>query len=116
MKNNGLNIYYITKLCSGKIISNVKVAMESSWFDGHFPKDPVLPGIALLSLVYQIINKALNLKIQIYSFSRVRFKQIVRPGDDLEFIIEHDKKTSKRYSFQVKCKKESVLTGFMNIS
>ena len=33
------------------------VPADSSWFSGHFPGEPILPGIALVYLVKQVIAR-----------------------------------------------------------
>lgn len=112
---NNFKINNIVKTESGDITANIKIPDNSPWFDGHFPNDPILPGVAQLSMVFDILKGALNTKIQIYSFSRVRFKQIIKPSDNLDFIIIPCKTKSGQFSFQVYCKGEIVLTGVINI-
>ncbi|MBW2594044.1 MAG: hypothetical protein JRE58_13780 [Deltaproteobacteria bacterium] len=114
-KEDGFRICRVEKSMAGAITADVWISTDSSWFEGHFPEDPVLPGIAQLSLILTVVEKALNLKIRIYSFNRVRFKQIIRPGDVLEIIAAPGKRNHGQYSFQVQCRGETVLTGLMNI-
>jgi len=66
------------------------VPKNSSWFSGHFPNDPILPGIALLGMVHDTLRAyAANLgeRIVIKEFKRIRFRQIVRPGTRLTVFI-----------------------------
>jgi len=78
---------------------------DSPWFVGHFPSHPILPAIALIDLVARILDKregrdgtALNMQ----QLKRVRFRQIVRPGEDVLVDLMPDKKTGEgRYRFKI---------------
>ena len=37
--------------------AEIRVAPDSPWFDGHFPGRPVLPGVAILSMVFEMVKK-----------------------------------------------------------
>ena len=61
-----------------------EVPADSPWFSGHFPGEPILPGIALVHIVKQAINQEALKKgeqLQFHALKRVRFTQPVRPGD-----------------------------------
>jgi len=64
----------------------VRVPADSPWFDGHFPGRPVLPGIAQLAMVQDLIARALPGSGRIAALRRVRFKQAVLPGATLTVV------------------------------
>lgn len=58
----------------------------SLWYEGHFPGNPVLPGIAVLAMVKESILAAENQQgrtIRMEGIRRVRFRLPVRPDDRL---------------------------------
>ncbi len=62
------------------------IPLESHWFSGHFPSEPIFPALGLMGLV----DGALGDRGLLYHpagagrvYKRVRFRQIVRPGDTL---------------------------------
>ena len=59
------------------------------WFlDGHFPGDPVVPGVVQCEIVAQasclLLEEQLRGKTAYYAgLDKVRFRRMVRPGDEL---------------------------------
>jgi len=90
------------------------VPADSPWFSGHFPGEPILPGVALLALVKQaIVEEALKkgMQLQLHSLRRVRFMQPVRPGDKLAISINsEDSGDEILFSFKV-IKEENVVSS-----
>ena len=88
---------------------------DSSWFTGHFPGEPILPGIALVYLAEQaIIRDALakNEQVDLLSLKRVRFTQPVRPGETLAINIASEKTGEEiLFSFKVAHKENIVCSG-----
>jgi 3-hydroxymyristoyl/3-hydroxydecanoyl-(acyl carrier protein) dehydratase len=95
-----------------------EVPADSPWFSGHFPGEPILPGIALVHMVKQAINQdALKKgdKLNLHSLKRVRFTQPVRPGDTLSININaEDTGENILFSFKVVCKKNVVSSGMIS--
>ena len=69
-------------------------ARGDEWFfDGHFPGNPVMPGVVQCEIVAQtscmLFQEALKDKIALYAgIDKVRFRRMVRPGDTLELRSE----------------------------
>ncbi len=72
---------------TGEMHTDVQIPPESLWFSGHFPGEPVLPGIAQLGIAYDAVCQALGGQISITGFSRVKFKKMVRPLDCLKVFV-----------------------------
>jgi len=95
-----------------EISARFRVNSDSPWFEGHFPDDPVLPGIAQLGMVIDLISSAESQKISLTGLSRGKFKRIVRPDDLLEInACKNSKK--KQYTFKITCTNEEVCTGII---
>jgi len=43
-----------------KMILKAEVPPDSPWFDGHFPENPILPGIAQLEMAIDAIRLLVN--------------------------------------------------------
>ena len=99
----------------GKIRADILVTAESPWFDGHFPEEPVLPGLAQISMVLDVIQNATKCQWSATRVSRVRFKQIVRPEDRLEIIAVPLAKEANAFSFRLQIKGEMVCSGVMHL-
>ena len=88
------------------------VPADSLWFCGHFPGEPILPGIALINIAWQAIIRDAEKKgeeIRLNSLRRVRFTQPVRPGENLSFLITAEAARDEiLYSFKVAGEKNAV--------
>ncbi|MDW7773436.1 MAG: 3-hydroxyacyl-ACP dehydratase FabZ [Desulfobulbaceae bacterium] len=79
----------------GKQITGLKnVTANEPYFQGHFPGEPVMPGVLLLEgmaqvgalLAYQSIPESIGSKLVYFAgIDNVRFRKVVRPGDQVIF-------------------------------
>lgn len=95
-----------------------EVPADSPWFSGHFPGEPILPGIALIHIVRQaIVLEAFKKgdQLQLHTLKRVRFTQPVRPGETLSVNINgEDTGEEILFHFKVICKENVVSSGTIN--
>jgi 3-hydroxyacyl-[acyl-carrier-protein] dehydratase len=86
----------IVELDPGKRAVGVKnVSMGDSFFQGHFPDYPVMPGVLIVEAIAQVGAVAM-LKLDDYQdkiaffagIDNVRFKRQVKPGDVLRLEVE----------------------------
>lgn len=86
----------IVEIEEGKSIRGYKnVSANEQFFQGHFPQEPVMPGVLILEAIAQIGAVALlskeefKGKIPLFAGAdKVRFRQKVVPGDKLELSCE----------------------------
>ena len=80
------------------------VPAGSPWFGGHFPSEPLLPGVAMLWLVEEALRvfagKKADPPLDIVGFRRVRFRHPVRPGATLRVTVRRGK-SERAFEFQV---------------
>ncbi len=89
----------------------------SPWFSGHFPDDPILPGIAILSMVTDAIRhheSEKGKKIRIAGIRRVRFRLPVRPDELLKISLSSSHQDGGlSYHFDVAVKGKTACTGII---
>jgi 3-hydroxymyristoyl/3-hydroxydecanoyl-(acyl carrier protein) dehydratase len=71
---------------------------DSRYFDGHFPGLRILPAMAQLDQVHELILKKFGGTSKIVSLHRVKFLSIVKPGTHLDVEVSI---AGHRFTFQV---------------
>jgi 3-hydroxymyristoyl/3-hydroxydecanoyl-(acyl carrier protein) dehydratase len=103
----------VETLATGEWCAEVQVPSESSWFSGHFPGDPILPGIAQLGLACDTALKALGEHFRVRGFSRIKFRKIIRPGDRLKICVRPKTELSDLYAFRIMVGDDLACSGAM---
>ena len=91
-------------------ITGVKnVTFNEPFFQGHFPIDPVMPGVLIVEAMAQtgalLMSKSLevdvsNKVIMFMSIDGVRFRRPARPGDQLRMKVEVTRARKDAYKFR----------------
>jgi 3-hydroxymyristoyl/3-hydroxydecanoyl-(acyl carrier protein) dehydratase len=90
--------------------ATVTTSGNSPWFSGHFPNNPILPGIAQLKMVVDLIRESTKQGVCLTSLSRVKFRKIVRPEEQLALQITAETKEGS-YLFKITSGNEDVCSG-----
>ena len=94
----------IVELDKGKSITGLKnVTMNEPFFQGHFPGEPVMPGVLILegmaqtgSILACLSDTELIGKLAYFAgVDKARFRRVVRPGDQLLYKLELIKQKGK---------------------
>jgi len=96
-----------------KIILNTEVLPDSPWFDGHFPENPTLPGIAQLEMAIDAIRLVSKRNLSVTGFRKVRFKRVIRPGEKLKVIITSRKSQEGSYAFRILVEDKLACNGVL---
>jgi len=68
--------------------STLDIAVADTWFEGHFPGNPILPGVAQLALVVEALARERGTALALGGIPFVRLRQLVRPGERLRLATE----------------------------
>jgi 3-hydroxyacyl-[acyl-carrier-protein] dehydratase len=93
--------------------------LDSPWFDGHFPGQPILPGIAMIAMAFDAAREKEACEgnsIRLQAVKRVRFKKPVRPDENFTVALKREQKESGiSYNFTILLEGEAACTGILNI-
>jgi len=99
-----------------RFTSVIRVDPDLLWFSGHFPARPILPGVALLFFVQEIINLAWQgngQRLGIRQLKRIRFRRLVEPSAELSVSVwSRPSVGPKNFGFTVETDGEKVCDGY----
>jgi 3-hydroxymyristoyl/3-hydroxydecanoyl-(acyl carrier protein) dehydratase len=109
----------VNDVTTGTSELRIDVPVDCAWFKGHFPGEPILPGIALVHLVYEAISAMARQRgesVEISSLKRIRFTGPVRPGDTLQLSLKHEGASEgKVYTFKAALNEQTVCGGQVSV-
>jgi 3-hydroxyacyl-[acyl-carrier-protein] dehydratase len=78
----------IVEISDTKIIAKRHVRDDEYFFKGHFPNEPIMPGVLIVEALAQtgavmILRKMKGVIPLFLGIDKARFRRIVRPGDTL---------------------------------
>ena len=91
--------------------------INEPYFQGHFPGQPVMPGVLSLEMMAQAgsflmlnqVDDPLTKNMFFTTVEKARFKKPITPGDQLNINVELIKKKLNLCKFQGKCTVEGTL-------
>jgi 3-hydroxyacyl-[acyl-carrier-protein] dehydratase len=101
------------------------VALSEDFFDDHFPRRPVMPGVLIIEGMAQLSGLLLEASLKeqfsqdakavLTVLERTKFRELVRPGDTLTYCTEilSVNKTGGKVSVQALCGNRTVVTSGM---
>ena len=91
-----------------KIVTRYQVTGEESFFKGHFPGNPIMPGVILQEAAFQsgallmsFLSDSKGLGV-VSRVSDVKFKNFVKPGDLLEIEVQLDENLANAFYMSAK--------------
>lgn len=100
------DLYTIQQITAENNSIEAAIALNSNHkiFEGHFPGQPVLPGVCMMQMTKEILEIVLHNNLQLSKAEDIRFSAMIVPedGKDLQFSIQY--KTAEENSINVMAK------------
>lgn len=110
----------VRQIAPNVLDARVCVPQDSIWFTGHFPGEPILPGIALVHMVYEAIERDAQGRgeaVRLSSLRRIRFTGPVRPGENLLLsLTSEDVNEVRLFNFKIAVEENIVCSGLVAVS
>ena len=104
----------------GRWESTVQFEPSSEWFSGHFDECPLVPGVALLALVAELLKRQgheQGRRLEVSGFSKVRFKKLVTPDEELNLSMAAMPSGSEAdLDLHITCRGDAVANGVLKAS
>lgn len=95
---------------AGKSLTAIKnISVNEAYFNGHFPNNPVMPGVLILEALAQasciLANKSVDTNANgssLYLFAGIdnaRFKRVIEPGDQLRLEVQLNRQKQSIWKF-----------------
>lgn len=99
----------ITELDMHRVVGWKTVRPDEYYLPGHFPGNPIMPGVLMLEALAQAMGVMVLVRPEhrgkfgyFASINNVRFRELVRPGDELKLEVVHVKEKTRFYIAQAK--------------
>ncbi|MGY0391044.1 3-hydroxyacyl-ACP dehydratase [Bizionia sp. KMM 8389] len=74
----------------GKAIANITINKDHTVFEGHFPGNPVTPGVCMMQIIKELTEEILSKKLFMTSASNVKFMAIINPNETPDLTLSLD--------------------------
>jgi len=95
----------VVEVTETKIKTTKEISPEEPFFKGHYPGNPIMPGVLICESIFQtgaiLLSKVIgDISDGVPVLTRInnaKFKSMVKPGDNLELEAELVEKVSQAY-------------------
>lgn len=70
--------------------SKTRIAADHPCLRGHFPGNPIVPGVVLLDLVSHALRDACGTQAWIRRIANVKFVGLLRPDEEIEIQLQDE--------------------------
>jgi 3-hydroxymyristoyl/3-hydroxydecanoyl-(acyl carrier protein) dehydratase len=65
------------------------IPVDLTYFEGHFPDVPLLPGVVQISWAIELGRQQLNFSGAFRALSAVKFTRVIQPGATVVLVLEY---------------------------
>ncbi len=99
------DFYKIDKIDSideGKYLASITLNKDHAIFKGHFPGNPVTPGVCMMQIIKEITESVLNETLTMVRTSNVKFTAIINPEVNSKLVLEIEISENEASEIKVK--------------
>ncbi|RVU70354.1 MULTISPECIES: 3-hydroxyacyl-ACP dehydratase FabZ family protein [Lactobacillus] len=74
------------------LTAKASVSMNENFFQGHFPGNPVMPGVLIIESLVQAVEVLTHKHLKLQQVKKARFHKMVKPGDQLTIKVNRSQK------------------------
>lgn len=85
-----------------KFVASIFIHKEHPIFKGHFPNNPVMPGVCMIQIVKEITAKILARDLTMRTAKNIKFMELINPEKNSDLQLHLEIKTLSEDEIQVK--------------
>jgi 3-hydroxyacyl-[acyl-carrier-protein] dehydratase len=90
------------KISDSKHIITILINEKHEVFKGHFPGNPIMPGVCMIQIIKELTEKITEETLMIQTLSNVKFMALINPENTPELRLELDIATTEDNLVKVK--------------
>lgn len=98
---NGLPVVLARRSDATHSELDLAVSPDNPWFEGHFPQQPILPGVVQIGWALHFAGELHGFNPEIHTLEQIKFKRPILPGARLTLHLAPSGNGSKlRYEYR----------------
>lgn len=81
-------VQLIDKISDTKYIATIFLNAKHEVFKGHFPGNPVTPGVCMMQIIKELTQEITGFSLQLKSSNNVKFMALINPEETPELRLE----------------------------
>lgn len=92
----------LSQMGEDKYVAEISLNNKHEVFRGHFPGNPVTPGVCMMQIVKEVTERILNKKLQMVKATNVKFMALINPDINPNLRLEIDLSVFEESKHKVK--------------
>jgi 3-hydroxyacyl-[acyl-carrier-protein] dehydratase len=92
----------INTINEGKFLATITLNKDHAIFKGHFPGNPVTPGVCMMQIIKELTESILKVSLTMVSTSNVKFMALINPEVNAQLTL--DLEISENEASEIKVK------------
>ncbi|WP_329806439.1 3-hydroxyacyl-ACP dehydratase [Flavobacterium facile] len=92
----------IDTINEGKYLASITLNKDHDIFKGHFPGNPVTPGVCMMQIIKEITESVLNVSLTMVSTSNVKFMALINPEVNSKLVLDLEISENENSEIKVK--------------
>lgn len=88
------------------ITALININAKHAVFDGHFPGNPIVPGVTMVQIVKEVLGQSLNQELFLSKAVNIKFMAILNPNEDPEVQV----------NIKIKSKEDNLIAASSTIT
>lgn len=95
----------------GQVQTRLSWKQDHAIFQGHFPGQPVVPGVVMMQLVKEVLEQALEDSLQLVTASQMKFLQFIDPRQNpsVDLLVNYKTDSGEEWSVTASLQEGGVI-------